>query len=71
MADRESISATDFAALSVLDKAALDWQLSWRATARDNQLPPQGNWSVWGVIAGRGFGKTRVGAEWIAAPCGD
>lgn len=35
--------------------------------ARPNQLPPTGNWSNWLILAGRGFGKTRLGAEWLAA----
>ena len=34
-------------------------------TARPNQLPPSGNWKVWMIMAGRGFGKTRSGAEYI------
>lgn len=38
-------------------------QESWRATARPNQLTPPGDWNVWLVMAGRGFGKTRIGAE--------
>jgi len=34
--------------------------------ARDNQLPPQpDDWDFWLVLAGRGFGKTRTGAEWV------
>lgn len=38
----------------------------WRAKARPSQLPPQGSgWNGWLVMAGRGFGKTRTGAEWI------
>lgn len=37
----------------------------WDAYARPKQLPPPGNWGVWLVLAGRGFGKTRVGAEWV------
>lgn len=54
--------------------AALKWQLTWRATARPNQFPPEGDWSEWGVMAGRGFGKTRVGAEavgWDVYTCPD
>lgn len=43
----------------------LDWQLRWRSTARANQFVPRTNWTELGVLAGRGFGKTRVGAEWI------
>lgn len=34
-------------------------------TARPNQLPPSGDWQTWLIMAGRGFGKTRSGAEWI------
>lgn len=38
---------------------------SWPAVARQNQLPPPGDWwQVWLLLAGRGFGKTRVLAEW-------
>lgn len=37
----------------------------WGFLARDNQLPPDGDWLVWLILAGRGFGKTRTGAEWI------
>ncbi len=63
------VSASDLARLSDQDRLALDKMLAWRATARDNQLPPPGNWSVWGVVAGRGFGKTKLGAEWIWEQC--
>ncbi|MEI7892012.1 MAG: terminase family protein [Myxococcales bacterium] len=43
----------------------LDWQRRWTATARPNQLLPETSWTEAGILAGRGFGKTRVGAEWI------
>jgi phage terminase large subunit-like protein len=33
--------------------------------ARATQRPPEGDWRVWGYVAGRGSGKTRAGAEWI------
>lgn len=36
----------------------------WRFLARSNQLPPDGDWQNWLILAGRGFGKTRTGAEW-------
>jgi phage terminase large subunit-like protein len=39
----------------------------WQFWARPNQLPPPGNWQVWLLLAGRGFGKTRTGAELIRA----
>lgn len=39
----------------------------WANTARRDQLTPEGNWRIWLVLAGRGWGKTRTGAEDIAA----
>ncbi len=42
----------------------------WSSWARPEQLPPPGDWRTWLVLAGRGFGKTRLGAEaiqqWVA-----
>lgn len=35
----------------------------WQKNARQSQLPPKGDWRVWLILAGRGFGKTRTGAE--------
>jgi phage terminase large subunit-like protein len=37
----------------------------WLSKARPNQLAPDGAWNIWMILAGRGFGKTRTGAEWI------
>lgn len=37
----------------------------WRAIARPSQLPPPGAWRIWLILAGRGWGKTRTGAEWF------
>jgi len=39
----------------------------WTFLARPEQLPPDSNWQTWLVLAGRGFGKTRTGAEWVRA----
>lgn len=36
----------------------------WRFFARPEQTPPDGDWLNWLILAGRGFGKTRTGAEW-------
>lgn len=41
-------------------------QRDWRFWARDEQLPPPGDWRIWLFLGGRGAGKTRAGAEWIA-----
>lgn len=55
--------------LKELDKLILSsgalWD--WQAFARPEQLAPEGDWMTWLVLAGRGFGKTRCGAEWIRA----
>jgi phage terminase large subunit-like protein len=46
------------------ERAALgSWH--WECWARDAQMPPDGEWRVWLICAGRGFGKTRAGAEWV------
>jgi phage terminase large subunit-like protein len=38
----------------------------WNFWARDNQLEPEDkNWNTWFINAGRGFGKTRSGVEWV------
>jgi phage terminase large subunit-like protein len=37
----------------------------WASIARAEQLPPPGEWRTWLLLAGRGFGKTRAGAEAI------
>ena len=37
----------------------------WHSKARPEQLAPPGDWNGWLVMAGRGFGKTRTGAEWV------
>lgn len=36
----------------------------WPLWARRKQLPPTGEWDIWGLVGGRGVGKTRPGAEW-------
>lgn len=37
----------------------------WEGWARDAQLAPGEAWRTWLICAGRGFGKTRAGAEWV------
>ena len=41
------------------------WRWHWPIWARAAQLPPPGEWQTWLILAGRGFGKTRAGAEWV------
>jgi len=47
------------------DQEALALEYDWRFWARKNQIAPGGDWSWWLLLAGRGFGKTRTGAEWV------
>lgn len=44
---------------------------NWETWARPNQLAPLGDWSIWLLMAGRGFGKSRAGAEWAIAKARD
>jgi phage terminase large subunit-like protein len=37
----------------------------WRARARKEQLAPIGEWRIWLLLAGRGFGKTLAGSGWV------
>ena len=37
----------------------------WNFWARDAQLEPDRDWNTWFINAGRGFGKTRTGVEWV------
>jgi phage terminase large subunit-like protein len=38
----------------------------WRLKARPKQLPPDGDWTTWLIVAGRGFGKNWTGSNWLA-----
>src|SRR5436190_2408205 len=39
----------------------------WPTWAHEGQAAPNDDWDVWVMLAGRGFGKTRAGAEWVSA----
>lgn len=54
----------------LIDEAALRLRLRsladpWGKTRRPSQIPPDGDWNIWLIMAGRGFGKTRTTAEWV------
>ena len=51
------------AQLSPEEQEALPY--TWKLWARPEQLAPAGDWRTWLVLAGRGFGKTRTGAEFV------
>lgn len=52
--------------LTILRLIAIAARLRWIRNARATQLTPQSDWRIWLIMAGRGWGKTRVGAEDIA-----
>lgn len=47
------------------DDEARQVQYLWELWRRPGQTPPTSDWSTWLILAGRGFGKTRIGAEWV------
>ncbi len=70
-----SSSALSYAGMSPEDREKLMESLSakeksvllftWEFWAREKQLPPNDPWYIWLILSGRGFGKTRVGAEMV------
>lgn len=50
---------------SLTDDEAIALAHDWPTFARPEQMEPPGEWSAWIILAGRGFGKTRAGAEWV------
>ena len=59
--EHERLSVLD--GLDPVQRAAL--LRYWKFWGRDNQRAPDGAWRVWLILAGRGYGKTRAGAEWV------
>tara|TARA_R110001592_G_scaffold12848_6_gene60427 strand:- start:259 stop:1515 length:1257 start_codon:yes stop_codon:yes gene_type:complete len=41
-------------------------RLKWIKSARPKQITPKGDWSIWLILAGRGWGKTLTGAHDMA-----
>ena len=59
VADRAEILA------GLTDTEAFALLYDWPFWARPKQLLPDGDWTTWLVLAGRGFGKTRIGSETV------
>src|SRR4051812_39131282 len=66
----ESTRQKVLASLSPEQAEQIRWD--WRFWARPNQFPPPGDeWRTWLILAGRGWGKTRVASEWVrSVVCG-
>jgi phage terminase large subunit-like protein len=64
-----ALSVTPAERLAILATLSPDELLAllydWPTWARPSQLPPPGDWRVWLILSGRGWGKTRCGSEWI------
>ncbi len=50
---------------SLTEAQAQELLEDWRFWARPNQIAPEGQWQTWLALAGRGFGKTEAGAQWV------
>lgn len=50
---------------SLSAKERREWRWHWGLWRRPSQAAPAGDWRVWLILAGRGFGKTRTGAQWV------
>lgn len=59
----EASAALEAYADDLSDEEVEDLLHDWRSWARPGQLPPDGSWSTWLLLAGRGYGKTRAAAE--------
>lgn len=63
--DHDQLART-MARVSPADRAFIASRIEWLQTARDEQVPPTSGWNEFGAQAGRGFGKTRMGSQWMA-----
>src|SRR6266568_6468349 len=52
---------------TITDEQAAVLLYDWDIWSRLKQREPGGDWRIWLILAGRGFGKTRTGAEWCRA----
>ncbi len=57
---REFVQGLSRPEIRLMGEDLFDWEANF---ARDAQKMPPGEWATWVINAGRGFGKTRTGAE--------
>jgi hypothetical protein len=62
---KEKPEARDLLATALDQKEKDEFAFHWQLLARREQRAPDGDWRIWMIMAGRGFGKTRAGAEWV------
>ncbi|MEL6708388.1 MAG: terminase family protein [Pseudomonadota bacterium] len=63
--EEEKKEAHDRIARALNQQERNEFQYHWRLSARASQIAPPGDWRIWMIMAGRGFGKTRAGTEWV------
>jgi phage terminase large subunit-like protein len=63
--DEDEKEAGPLIANALDHKEKAEFQFHWKLLARREQCAPDGDWRIWMIMAGRGFGKTRAGAEWV------
>jgi phage terminase large subunit-like protein len=51
--------------LNPFGKARERLEYDFKSRARPNQMPPPGDWAIWLLLAGRRFGKTFAGSQWV------
>ena len=56
-------------ALSEIVSGGADYD--WVHLAKDHQKAPEGDWTAWLILGGRGAGKTRAGGEWVRSVAED
>jgi phage terminase large subunit-like protein len=61
--------AMHIAKCTPFERAIIEWRAQTLADFRPKQLTPAGNWYFWNILAGRGWGKTHVGANDMAWFC--
>lgn len=57
--------ALDRVVASLPEHLLRDWHAAFPEWAHAGQVAPDGDWRTWVIMGGRGFGKTRAGAEWV------
>jgi len=66
--DDEPYLKEEYAKLSPVQQAVVNWQMNWLKKAHKHQIEPPGTeWAIWLMLAGRGAGKTRASAETLLA----
>jgi len=63
--DSASAEHKDIFAKGLTQEERREFPYDFNNFAHAGQTPPAGNWRTWLVMGGRGFGKTRAGAEWV------